>query len=91
MAPGKIFTIRLNEREEAKLNNIKDLFGLDSQGAALKACLPWAVRFLDDFLDKFENVIHPLKSSEIDMVISTMSIRAKQAKKQRKALERVQM
>ncbi len=80
MAENKITTIRFNAQELRIIDEMSDYLGLSSRSATIKACLPYAKQRIDQFLAQFANVIQPLKKSEIDTLVTTMSIIAKQVK-----------
>lgn len=77
-------TIRFNDREEADIKFMGEFLGISSRSAIVKASIPWARQRVNIFLKEFEQVIQPLKYSEIDALISTMKIRAKQVIRQKK-------
>lgn len=80
---NKIITIRFNDNELKLLENMGNFLGLSSTSAIVKCCLPWAKQRIDRFLNDFQNVIQPLKTTEIDSLITTMDIIGKKVKKQK--------
>lgn len=83
---GKITTIRFNEEELTILKSMGEYLGLNSTSAVIKSCLPWAKQRIDLFLLEFKGVIQPLKTSEIDSLITTMHIIAKHELKARRSI-----
>jgi|TARA_R100000093_G_scaffold43835_2_gene22740 hypothetical protein len=77
---SKVTTIRLNEEELESLRKMSYYLGLDSMSGTMKCCLTWGKQRIEMFLREFESVIQPLKKSEIDSLITTMSILGKNLK-----------
>jgi len=82
---SKITTIRFNQKELDSLNQMGHYLGLDSTSQIIKCCLPYAKQRIDSFLNEFADVIQPLKKTEIDSLILTMSIIAKRKKQEEKS------
>ena len=91
MRKRKVITISLNNEEYQMLKQMGDKLGIVSHSAIVKACIKWGDLYVERFEKSFSNVITPLKHSEIDMLIHTLSIKAKQHKRQEKETKPIEL
>jgi uncharacterized protein YutD len=83
----RLTTISLNKEEVEFINKESDRLGIEGMSTTLKVLAKLGSKHLDEFEDRFSNVITPLKYTEIDYLISSLRLKAKQHKKDKQRVE----
>jgi len=81
MKDRRLTTMSLNKEEETFIKQQSDRLGIEGMSTTIKVLMKLGKQYLDEFEDKFSNVITPLKYTEIDYLISSLRLKAKQHKK----------